>query len=149
MNNNSLESKVVSYKPAKRMSKLGWRKETVFCWVKLKGQKIPKLCHCDLKNDEQFYTVGNCQLIPFWDIENWCYGPLFCEIWDELPEEIQDLISGDRYRKILFDNNSIGYCQWSLGSIDVKILVDKSNLIQENASDFWCYLKEQGYIKEA
>lgn len=42
MNLNNLKSKVVSYKPVKKMSELGWKKETVFCWVKLKGQKTPK-----------------------------------------------------------------------------------------------------------
>ena len=145
MNNNSLESKVVSYKSARKMSKLGWRKETVFCWVKLKGQKTPKLCHCNLKNDEQFYTVGDYQLIPFWDIENWCYAPLFCEVWSELPNKIHK-----DYKSWIMelDYGEIGYYSLDHSYGDLTSYPIGKQVIVEPAGKLWTYLKEQGYIKE-
>jgi len=84
-----IEKYLVSPALAKKMDKLGWEKEVMFCWVKLKSEKKSILCYHNLKNVGRFYTVEDRQLIPLWDVESWCYAPLFADILRELPIEIQ------------------------------------------------------------
>lgn len=128
-----IKSKVVSLELAKRMKKLGWKKETLFQWWQLPIAKQWVI--------QYFKSYSEKPL----------NAPLFCEIWEELPEEIQEPEGGDYLTKVLYEDNSIAYTQPLLLSLPICKLTftNISDLIQENAGNLWCWLKENGYIGEA
>lgn len=135
-----IERYLVSPEIAKRMGKLGWKKEVIFCWMKLKSEKEPILCYHNLKNDEQFYTVEDLLLIDLWDVGSWCYAPLAAEIWEEMPTKVfwdsmekADLIMqkfADGLYNVVMDEYDMEKC----GSTSVEAL-----------GEMWCWGVEKGH----
>ena len=124
MNNNNLKSKVVSFELAKRMKKLGWKKETIYIW-------------------EYHVNIG-------WKITNDKSGcritypaPLFCEVWEELSIKLSWTanISGGLILEKHIDGTSE---MWEINS---EYEIQNINPV-ETAGNLWCQLKENGYIKE-
>lgn len=141
---DNLKSKVVSLELAKRMKELGWKKRTIFCW-----------CIKDLFEDDGIQVIIKPTEIAK---ESGCtrtmMSPLFCEIWEELPEQIECKPEGRKeefYTKHIDEDNivdykSLVYCCLQCREISEYDKV-KANPIQENAGELWCWLREKGYIK--
>ena len=148
MNNNNLKSKVVSLELAKRMKELGWKKETYFYWH---------------KGGEKWYIDKN---LGGWfpNPQSSLSAPLFCEVWEELPDKIEDKnrriyrLTIQKYHEEIDIEYSNTEC--SAPMISEKCPADCScalfpegwkplhyNLV-EPAGELWCWLKENGYIKE-
>jgi len=142
---NNLESKVVSLELAERMEKLGWEQyESYFIWLR-------NIRNFLIRNKYKYdWRVVNRDYKCHQENNEWYDAPLFCEIWKELPDEIQEPESGDYLTKALYEDNSIAYTQSpSIPPPICKItLTNKSDFIQENAGELWCWLRENGYIKE-
>lgn len=148
-----IERYLVSPELARRMGKLGWKKEVVFCWMKLKSEEEPILCYHNLKNDEQFYTVENLLLIDLWDVESWCYAPLFAEMLRELLIRIQHdpdisnmayLTMGMGTHSDIAETDFCIYYEKDIGKELWESFFNNPNPV-EAGGELWCWGVENGY----
>jgi len=131
---DNLKSKVVSLELAKRMEKLGWEKETIFCW-----------CIKDLfEDDEPQILIKPTEIAKKSGCTRIMMSPLFCEVWDELPLTIE--YEKESYMKYVDGDNYVDYRSYTRECIICGEINEKP--IQENAGELWCWLRENGYIEE-
>ena len=133
-----IEKYVVSLELAKRMKELGWKQgKSYFIWL-----------FDDSTNDWHLYPryefVDKKDILDFMLLTR--DAPLFAEIWEELSYTLIDKDSLIINYKRVEGDNAVGYK--NDGEDFILINVFKFNFIQENAGEMWCWLKENGYIKE-
>jgi len=150
---DNLKSKVVSLELAKRMKELGWiQRKSYFIWLhnmkdtyKYGWKIVDRDFECHQENDE------------------WYDAPLFCEVWDELPDIIEDK-NRRTYRLTIqkyHDKIDIEYSNTHCSTPEAgtkcpadcycSLFPDGSKFEfnpTESAGELWCWGRENGYIKE-
>lgn len=130
----------VSLKLAKRMKKLGWKKETLSRWTGQKYQVDSKTEPFTLVYYPKKGTIKNYLFYP---------APIASEILEELPEEIDNL-DAYTYQLTLTVFQKIYYAKYVMtGYKPVGSLVSKqASTPAEALGEMWCYLiKHKKYEK--
>jgi len=126
----AIKDYVVSLEHAKRMKKLGWKKETLFqWWENPKGRWVI-----------QYYKISKGKILK---------APIFAEIWEELPAYIEDIytlkfrrLPRDEYGKI----NWLEYSNYKDEIYDDNSYFGNINPA-EAAGEMWCWLVENKYLE--
>ena len=154
-----IEKYVVSLDLAKKLKEAGWKKETVYWWVKTQhGIRLEAIRYIELYPNQSYGIIwlddaGKEEFMPL------APAPLTEEILEKLPKKIVDDKTYRLRIEIHDDHYTVGYCYDYLFSYQqgknavvesvlrwLELITDSD--ISNALARLWLWLKENGYLEE-